>query len=169
MIILSNLKKKIIIQPLPLSQLFHLLHILHMPVVPDSGKSLLAAAMSRQEELRRKKLKCMNLCRVRRERKKERTQKKKCKKRLFVKLNGSLVLKGGPHNNPVTFSSRLLSCLAASWHPTELQHLSGLQDSSAIISIEDHATRDIWASRQTPRPVTPSSNEASKNTLMAHV
>lgn len=68
----------------------------------------------------------MNLCRVRRERKEE-TKKKKAWS-LFVKLNGSLILKRGEHNNPVTFSSQPLSCLAASWHPTELEQLPGLQD-----------------------------------------
>lgn len=49
---------------------------------------------------------------------------------LFVKLMSSLVFKRGRHNNPVPFSSRFLSCLGASWHPNELEQLSGLQNSS---------------------------------------
>lgn len=63
------------------------------------------------------------------------------KKRLFVKLNGSLVLQRGPHNNPVTFSSRTLSCLAASWHPRWTRTVVWPPSlcTSAVASMKDHA------------------------------
>lgn len=67
----------------------------------------------------------MYFCRVRRERMASQVDGKK-RKSLSVMLDG-LVRRRRVHNNPVTFSAPLLSCLGASWHLTELEQWSGLR------------------------------------------
>lgn len=62
-----------------------------------------------------------------------------------MKLNGSSVSKRRSHNNLVTFSSQLPSCLRASWYLSELKQLSGLQVGALC--------RDVQAFQQTlPSP-----------------
>lgn len=118
----------------PLSQLFHPLHVLNTHVVPDSWKKKKKRppGWSHVKDLRRKncfkrkkRIKCLNLWRVRRERKKG-TQGKKQRKKKRGCLSSWMALWCW-NRGPVTFSSQPLSCLGASWHPSELKQLSGLQ------------------------------------------
>lgn len=128
-LILKKEKKK---KTSPLSQLFHPLHVLNTHVVPDSWKKKRPPGWSHVKDLRRKncfkrkkRIKCLNLWRVRRERKKG-TQGKKQRKKKRGCLSSWMALWYW-NRGPVTFSSQPLSCLGASWHPSELKQLSGLQ------------------------------------------